>query len=139
MELERVEELDEVLYNISLDCLEMSLQPTWRTTVLMSGWSACMLGFFSIMSVTLAPGKQKVSADGFLIFLTIESPMMSSDVGGVAGGVDLTLSEVDLSGRAERWTGCRRGAGVKSGVERQAQREERSDWMVEGTGATVSS
>lgn len=45
-----------------------------------------MLGIFSMMSITLAPGKQKVNADGFLMFLTIESPMMSVDAGGVAGG-----------------------------------------------------
>ena len=49
-----------------------------------------MVGIFSKMSVTLTPGKQKVSADGFLIFLTIESPMMSVNAGGVAGGGDLT-------------------------------------------------
>lgn len=105
-------------FSISVDCLEMLLQPTWRTTFLASGWSARMLGIFSMISFTLALGKQKVTADCFLMFLTIESPMMSVGWGGVVGGGDLTCGDrVDLEGQAERWAGARFGAGVKRGME----------------------
>lgn len=44
---------------------------------------------FSIMSSILTPGKQKVAAAFLLMFLTIDSPVMSIDRGGAVSGGEI--------------------------------------------------
>ncbi len=61
-----------------------------------------MLRIFSMMSVTLAPRKQKVIADFYLSFFTIESPIISVDGGGAVGeGEVFCDGKVDEEWRTE--------------------------------------
>ena len=80
------------------------------------------------MSVTLAPGKQKVAADFLLMFLTIESPIIRVVGGGVNGGQNFIRDDGgDGEGWTERGAGALLSAGVNCGVERRAlTRQEHS-------------
>lgn len=111
---EVVKEFAEV--SISKVWLGMLLHLTWTTTSWASGCSARMLGIFSIISDTLAPGKQKVAADFLLMFPTIESPIMSVVGGEVVGGENYTRDEW-ISG--EGWTESGAGALCDAGVKQQ--------------------